>query len=996
MTQTLLSLFRRCFRPSVAGSAFFQVFACVVALQFADADDEAFKGLSAEFDSTIFSTLESFCFDCHGAATQEAKLNLERFTSIADVAANHQLWAEVLARVEREEMPPHDSEQPSSEERKKLTDWIRAVRRSEAERTAGDPGSVPARRLSNAEYNYSIRDLTGVDIQPTKEFPVDPANEAGFDNSAESLSMSPGLFNKYLTAARFVAEHLVLKPDGFDFAPHPVVAETDRDKYCVKRIVEFYQRQPVDLADYFFAAWQYWVRDSSDTPDATLADLADANHVSSKYLERIWHDGFAQRVEIGPIATLQKMWQQLPKNSAQVHAARAQCEKMRDWVQEIRQELAPHFDNLDVEGIHKGAQAFVLWKNRQYADHRRKYDSAKLRSAEEFADSDRPQYEFPELLVPENEERPKYEAAIAQFCDLFPDAFFISERGRDYLGVARDEQEKGRLLSAGFHSMMGYFRDDQPLYDLILSEDEQRELDRLWEELDFIANAPARQYAGFLWFERTDSRFMRDPEFDFARPENKDAASEENIEKLSQVYLDKARRNGGEGVPIDAIVHYFHDMNRKIRWVESQRLAAEPSHLQDLLDFARRAYRRVLSEAEQTDLLGFYHALRSDGASHDDAVQDCIVSILVSPHFGYRMDLFASENGTRELTDNELASRLSYFLWGSMPDDELLALAANGTLHQREVLLAQTFRMLKDERFRGLATEFAGNWLDFRRFEEHNSVDREHFPQFTDDLRQAMYEEPIRFFIDVAQHDRSILDFLYSSSTIVSEELARHYGVQNFDPQHGAWQRVDVQHVQRGGLLPMAVFQTMNAPGLRTSPVKRGYWVVRRLLGETIPPPPPNVPELPKNEADLGTLTLSEVLAQHRAHESCAGCHDRFDSIGLVFENFGPIGELRQVDLGGRPIETSVTFPSGSQGTGLGGLQDYLRSERETEFVENFCSKLLSYALGRTLQLSDEILIEEMQHRLADNEFRFETVIENIVTSPQFLHKRGGTSLVKD
>ena len=276
----------------------------------------------------------------------------------------------------------------------------------------------------------------------------------------------------------------------------------------------------------------------------------------------------------------------------------------------------------------------------------------------------------------------------------------------------------------------------------------------------------------------------------------------------------------------------------------------------------------------------------------------------------------------RPLDDHALASRLSYFLWSSMPDAELLAHATKRTLHQPAVLAAQARRMLRDDRARALAVEFAGQWLDFRRFEEHNAVDRERFPGFDAQLRQAMFEEPVRFFDDVARQNRSVLDFLYGQHTFVNAPLARHYGMPDCRTARATpneWVRVDdAGRYQRGGLLPMAVFLTKNAPGLRTSPVKRGYWVVRRVLGEHIPAPPAQVPELPSDERKLGDLTLREMLARHRENEACAGCHARFDSFGLAFEGYGPVGEVRQVDLGGRPVETQVSFPGGQQGSGLG------------------------------------------------------------------------------
>jgi hypothetical protein len=365
----------------------------------------------------------------------------------------------------------------------------------------------------------------------------------------------------------------------------------------------------------------------------------------------------------------------------------------------------------------------------------------------------------------------------------------------------------------------------------------------------------------------------------------------------------------------------------------------------------------------------------------------------MSPAFSYRFDLPRGggrklQSGTQPLSDYELASRLSYFLWSSMPDAELLARAAAGDLRKPDVLVAQARRMLRDDRVRGFAAEFGGNWLDIRRFEEHNAVDRERFPAFTNELRQAMFEEPIRFTADLVQRNGSVLDFVYGKHTFVNAPLARHYGM-NPPSAPAAWIRIDdASKYQRGGLLPMAAFMTKHAPGLRTSPVKRGYWVVTRLLGQRIPAPPPDVPVLPTDETKLGELTLRQTLARHREDKSCASCHDKFDSFGLVFEGYGPVGEVRATDLAGRPIETSAVFPDGSEHDGVAGLQSYLRTTAESAFVDNLCRKLLAYGLGRSLLPSDDPLVTAMRQKLSADGHRFDNLIASIVTSQQFLHKR--------
>jgi hypothetical protein len=973
--------------------------------------------LEDRFATSVQPFFKGYCFGCHGSRKQEASLNLSHDLTIHAIANNPRQWELVLTRLQAGEMPPEDAgRQPEPDERAAVIAWLRDLRDREARRSAGDPGVVLARRLSNAEFDYTIRDLTGVDIRPTREFPVDPANEAGFDNSGESLTMSPALLKKYLAAARLVADHVVLKPDGFVFAPHPAVTETDRDKYCVRRIIDFYDRHEVDLADYFHAAWRYRQRDALGRADASLDGFATEAGLSARYLAMVWSvlagpDPEAGQ-EPGPLVAVRKMWRELPGPEVEAgRAARAGCERLLDLVVRLRRQLEPGTSKLQVKGISPGSQPLVLWSNRQRASQHRRYsgkaaaDYRKLARELEAIDPSLAKL----LTAPADEaEAEKMRGGLERFCAVFPAAFVITDRGPYFDPKAAG---KGRPLTAGFHLMQGYFRDDAPLYELILDERQRRELDELWHELNFITLAPMRQYKDFIFFERAEPpRFMREAEFDFARSEDKDAISEAKMKRLAVAYLAKARTNGANDQAVEAIESYFTEMSAEIRRIERARLDAEPSHLRDLVRFAERAYRRPLASAERDGLLSYYRTLREqEELGHEEALRDTLASVLLSPHFCYRIDLVGEGQAVQPLSDHALASRLSYFLWSSLPDAELLAHAAAGDLHQPEVLKAQARRMLRDPRVRGLATEFGGNWLDFRRFEEHNSVDRQRFPGFTNELRQAMFEEPIRYFMDVAGRNRSVLDLLYGNDTFVNRVLARHYGMPEpgrpAEPRRAAaaarlaaatptvadeWVHVeDAQRYGRGGMLPMAVFLTKNAPGLRTSPVKRGYWVVRRLLGEQIPPPPPTVPELPKDEANLGELTLPQVLARHRENKSCAACHRRFDSVGLVFEGFGPVGERRTRDLGGKPVQTDATFPDGNDRGGLEGLRQYLRDKRQDDFVTNLCRKLYAYALGRSLLPSDHYTLDAMRAKLAADGYAFGSLVEAIVTSPQFLNKRG-------
>jgi mono/diheme cytochrome c family protein len=315
--------------------------------------------LAESFTRGVRPFVQTYCVSCHGKDKPEAELDLTPYPTVQSVIEGFGHWEIVLERLEAAEMPPDDEEkQPSAKERAEIIAWIHALRESEANKNAGDPGPVLARRLNNAEYDYTIRDLTGVDIRPTRAFPVDPANQAGFDNSGESLSMSPALVKKYLGAAREVADHLILQPEGFTFAPHPVVADTDRDKYFVLKIVDFYRRQPTDLADYFAAAWRYQHRAVLGQPDASLARVAVEAKISPHYLETVWRVLSDGKDDVGPIAKLRQMWrdQSSPRDHDAVAASRARAEAMRDYVNGLRVKLVPDVRNLSAPQIQGGSR----------------------------------------------------------------------------------------------------------------------------------------------------------------------------------------------------------------------------------------------------------------------------------------------------------------------------------------------------------------------------------------------------------------------------------------------------------------------------------------------------------------------------------------------------------------------------------------------------------------------------------------------------------------
>ena len=977
--------------------------------------------LERQFTDNVKPVVAKYCVGCHSGNTPAAQFDLKAYDGMEPVVRDYPRWNLVLQRLTANEMPPKQAPQPPPEARRQMVEWIQAVRAEEIRKSAGDPGPVLNRRLSNSEYNYTIRDLTGVDLRPAKEFPVDPANQAGFDNSGESLTISPGLMTKYLDAARQVADHMVLKPDGFDFAPYPMLVETDRERYAIERIVGFYDSQPTDFADYFEAAWRYKNRAALGHPTETLAAIAAQNKLVPRYLTMVWQL-LESKEEVGPTVKLQAMWRQLPAPKAnQPEIARAGCVQMRDFARKIRRHTEKLFDTPQVPGQNPNSEAFVMWRNREIATHRRDFDPHALRVEGEppppelivtrgptfgkgedievkkaIADYIKERQEDPDLAVPAGQ-RARYEAAFARFSSVFPTAFYGREHGRFY-PIDSYGNDQGRLLGAGFHNVMGYFRDDSTLSEMLLDDKGKKELDTLWQEFDFIANYTIRTWEQFVFDSGGGARGGKPIE----KPTFAEATSQATIARYRDHFLEQAAA-GNNPAAMEAIRVHFDSTNAEIRWVEQARKDAEARHLDAMMKFAARAYRRPLQADERDDIVAYYHQLRDKSAlSHEEAMRASLVSILVSPDFLYRADLVDTSFGgaprklagpaqvaaTRPISGYALANKLSYFLWSTMPDDQLLAHAAAGDLNRPAVLLAEVRRMMKDDRIRGLATEFGGNWLDFRHFETINSVDRERFPTFNDQLREAMFQEPIRFIADVIHNDHSVLDMLYGKYTFVNPVLAQHYGMPAVSGGPDSWVRVDnADTYGRGGIIPMAAFLTQNAPGLRTSPVKRGYWVARRVLGEVIPPPPPVVPELPHDEAK-SDLPVRDLLIQHRANPICASCHARFDTFGLAMENYGPVGNIRTKDLAGRTVDTHATFPGGVDGEGVAGLLTYIRARREKDFVNNLSEKMLVYALGRSKLLSDEPLLDAIRTKLAANNYKMSALIETIVTSPQFLNRR--------
>ena len=418
-----------------------------------------------------------------------------------------------------------------------------------------------------------------------------------------------------------------------------------------------------------------------------------------------------------------------------------------------------------------------------------------------------------------------------------------------------------------------------------------------------------------------------------------------------------------------------------VTWYRSETAAATG----DLRDLARRAWRRPVSAPEIARLLEFYQQTRRRGADSRTATLVAAKAVLVSPNFLFRIEKDPPGQTPAAIDDHALASRLSYFLWASMPDATLFALADAGRLSQPKVLEAQVMRMLADPKARALSEQFVGQWLGIRTLGSVAAPDPHKFPEFTPALREAMMTEPTEFFAGLVREDRSLLELLDSDYTWVNADLARHYGIPGVNGS--TFIRVSLSDRRRGGVTGMAAVLTQTSYPQRTSPVLRGKWLLEEVFGTPPPPPPPLVATLSPNDEKSEGLTFRQRLEKHRKDPNCAACHARLDPLGFALENFDPIGRWR-TQVSGESVDASGELPGGVVIVGPEALKQVLL-ERKQLFLRHLTEKMLAYALGRGVEYYDIPAVKRITEAVASDGHRAPKLILEIVRSEPFRLRRG-------
>ena len=1102
---------------------------CTLALpmgsRLATADEgTSFDTIRIQFDHDIRPIVSRYCLNCHSTQDKEGELDLERFQTLSAVRRDSRVWQQVLGMLTRGEMPPEGNEQPSPYEAKQLRVWVQRYLDAEAEARAGDPGPVVLRRLNNAEYTYTIRDLTGVELDPTSEFPADGAAGEGFTNTGNALVMSPALLRKYLDAAKEIASHAVLLPDGFRFSPH--ATRRDWTDEILARIRGVYGKF-VDSSDlgvgeavgnlnvhgntrlgragrlpierYFTAT--IGERHALSTGTKTIERVAAEHGLNARYLGTLW-SALSATSPSRPsqlLDSLRARWQTADRDdAAQLAADVAVWQKALwkfspvgligrtgsapQWLEPVTPLVEQQEMRLAMPKAPKGApstevllslvvtdagdghtQDFVVFQQPRFvAEGRADVLLQDLRIAIRDASPVEDQgaeprarstdgsewglnpalfgrhpnggkisaaslcvqapaliqfklpaqwaagYEFvttaalpkgtgeetsvqTDVVVGEPEHRSgllpiqvavNFSAVTQVFSERrvvsYVRPILVRQNGATHQRLEAAFDDHRNLFPAALCyaqivpvdetlTVTLFYREDDQLARLMLSDSQKARLDRLWDELRYVSHSPLLHLDSLELLLETMS----------VSPAHQDRSHYEALLPLREPYTERAAA-------------FRHEL-----------VETEPKQIDALVDFAARAYRRPLSDQESRALRSLYQDLRNQTMPHETAFRLTLARVLTAPEFLYRFEERRSRDhvaGNRPrassetdaavvhaVSEHEFASRLSYFLWSSTPDDALRSAADAGKLHTTEEILAQTRRMLKSARVRRLAVEFACQWLHIRDFAELDEKSAAHFPGFAA-LRQNMLEESIRFFTDLFQNDGSILSILNAEHTFLNEPLAAHYGVP--DVKGEEWQRVSgVRQFARGGILTQAAVLAKQSGASRTNPVIRGTFVFETLLGERMPRPPENVPELP--EAIPEGLTERALFEQHSSVPACAKCHVRIDPYGFALENFDAVGRWREKDSSGHAIDARTTLEDSTKIDGVEGLREYLLTDRREDFVRQFCRKLLGYSLGRAVQLSDEPILEAMTKRLANEGYRANIAVEMIVSSDPFRKIRG-------
>jgi hypothetical protein len=873
--------------------------------------------LSVPAFAEIRPLLQKYCLDCHNADKQKGDVDLTHFGSPQKVLKEFKLWQTMLQQVEEEEMPPKKP-LPSREERHQITAFLRKGIDSVDWSQQKGIEHVTLPRLTKTEYNNTLRDLLGIDFEPGKLLLDDGPGLSGFTNDRDALFISPALAEQLFDAADYALQcmlNLRQKPYAKHFEAENMLM-TERGS------------KPEDLpgggVGYSLAgAGQRTLYDEVIVP-------ADGWYrFTVKHVGRGGDAGMRLRIDNEPRARL-KCLDNTPKKETIELLLRAGSHQMT-W-------------NIDNTGLR--APTPVPVRKAKKAAPKGGYRVFDQKKAAPLV-KDAAAKNAPKLPVPADASD-----EVKKLTDNLNRHFQNMQMRIEYLRAVTPEGNPSDLRS--FYNLLPERTEAMVAVKHLLAKAMKLpvdELDRQIEAANVEKLASNRQVVG-------DSLEVLDLPFDPASLIGSAAA--QKVAKPIQV--------GAPGVDWILIEGPISPAGSKPREIfQSDAKAA-------LSAFIPKAFRRPLRAGELEKHLSLSDKAQKRGESPEQALKLAFAAALTSPSFLFRDELRAGK-----LDDHQLASRLSYFLWMSLPDDELRALADAGKLREDATLRAQVKRMLADPRSRAFTSTFLGQWLGFAGLGTEHVPDARKFRDFTPALADAMKLEPVLVLENLLRNGGSLTRLLDARETFANDALAALYGL---DLSGDAMQPVKFTDDKRAGLLGMAAVLTASSTPNRTSPVIRGKWVLETLLGRKLAEPPADAGQLDDKAGDRGK-TLREELAAHRRNESCASCHDKIDPIGFGLENFDAIGRFRDKEAG-KPVDASGTLPGGIEINGPAELRSAIQKHYSDEFIRNVTQRLTAFALGRALKPQDEGLIRQLLADLKKNNQRADVLIKSIVLSEAF------------
>jgi len=1023
--------------------------------------------------------LADHCYECHGKADAQLDVDFESMTDAA-LLADNQLLETTVYMVQEREMPPSDADSMSEEDREKMVFAVHELLAKLRNAAPNDPGVVVAPRINHSEFNYVVRDLTGLQLG-LGQFLI-PDNEAGegFVNVGAAQNMTVGQFEAYFSTAKKLTTHALITPDvGIQWQMEPLPPATNEPQglrgYLAERWRQWHDDQwdrmfiehrnrlrrevKMFVGAYFEAAWRYQHRAELGMPNATFADVAAGYEVPlyASGVEETFEMLTEKADDRGPlIQWLAERWQKLPEpNNGSSTTARRGCRELEDFVHDYSgggDDYRGVVDPYEIPPPEKAARQKLRGRIHHgtwpYTIDLKKTDGDTLYLVvADGGDGSEGDFAFWENAVVhfgKKDQRPLSEL----------DVKMTAETGE------LPAWQGNRLHVKAPSVLKIEMPEDATLLTIDLRVDDAHQktasvqtviLDHPPESTGYIVGrgVPGARLGGFpkakrlarsaeflSRLEETDHKHPRDdrafhgfPEeivayYPIRMPQNErsrgifgplppemhakmDQAQLAELDELKQLALSAAQPSLielsaffqerdvelAEGTlptkehvaPLDGKAR---QEAKKLYDAARQTLVQQDQQARELLrPFITQAWRQPVSEETLQRLVGFYHEERARGATFGAAVKVSMAAALIHPNFLYRFNERNSADQERPLRGNELATRLAFVLWGSVPDQELLGLGDR--LQSPEVLERQIDRMLQDDRAVALASEFAGHWLQFHNFKSLAQPDAERFGDFTE-VKEDMQREAIMFFDDLFRNDRPLTNVIDCDYAFLNKRLAEWYGVEGVN--HQEFRRValdDVSKTRRGGVLGMGAVLVKYSEPLRTSPVRRGAWLHEHLLGIHLPLPPANVGMISDDERNEEGMSIREQLEKHRDTPSCFSCHDKIDPPGVALEKFDAVGRWRNEDLAGEPIDDQGKFvATGVVLDGVDGLRNYLLEEEQEQFLKNFCNKLLGYCLGREVEPTDQPLLEEMLRRLRDNDLRPSSALRAVLSSKQFRLRR--------